>query len=53
MLERLSTDPLWASEFPDYVQQVSFAAPNEPIGFDQALAAVRGLAALLGTGSRG
>lgn len=37
MLERVSTDPLWAAEYQDYVRQVSFAAPGELIGFDQAL----------------
>ncbi len=50
MLERLSTDPLWKTEYQDYVRQVSFAAPGELIGFDQALAAVMDLIALIGTG---
>jgi hypothetical protein len=53
MLERLSTDPLWATEYRNYVRQVSFATPGELIGFDQALAAVKDLVALLATGSRG
>lgn len=53
MFELLGTDPLWAVEYRDYVRQVSFAAPGELIGFDQALAAVRDLVALLGMGGRG
>ena len=48
MLERLGTDPLWAAEYRDYVRQVSFAAANEPIGFEQALVALRDLVALPG-----
>ena len=48
MLERLSTDPLWTTEYRDYVRQVSFAAPGELTGFDQALAAVRDLVARIG-----
>jgi hypothetical protein len=50
MLERLSADPLWATEYRDYVRQVSFSAPAELIGFDQALAAVKGLIALFRAG---
>jgi hypothetical protein len=50
MLERLGTDPLWAAEYQDYVRQVSFAAPGELTGFDQALAAVRELVARTGDG---
>jgi hypothetical protein len=53
MLERLGTDPVWATEYQDYVHQVSFAAPGELMGFDQALAAVQDLVALFGTGGRG
>ena len=53
MFERLAADPLWAGEYRDYVRQVSFAAPNELIGFDQALTAVKDLVALVGTGGRG
>jgi hypothetical protein len=49
MLERLATDPLWATEYQDYVQQVSYAAPGELLGFGQALAAVRDLVAMLQT----
>jgi hypothetical protein len=49
MLSRLSADPLWAAEYQDYVGLVSFAAPAELIGFDQALAAVTDLIALFNT----
>ena len=52
MLERLSTDPLWATEYQDYVRQVSFAAPGELIGFDQALSTVKDMVALLATEGR-
>jgi hypothetical protein len=48
MLDRLATDPLWASEYQDYVDAVSFAPPDERCGFDAALAAVRDLVALIG-----
>jgi hypothetical protein len=53
MLERLSTDPLWATEYRDYVRQVSFAAPGELIDFYQALAAVKDLIVLVGAGGGG
>jgi hypothetical protein len=53
MLERLATDRLWATEYEDFVRQVSFADRHELIGFDQALAALRDLVALLGTDGRG
>ena len=43
MLEKLSNDKLWADEYQDYVDGVSFARPAEWIGYDQALAAVRDL----------
>jgi hypothetical protein len=43
MLEKLTDDKLWAGEYQDYVDGVSFARPAERIGFDQALAAVRDL----------
>ena len=46
MLERLTTDRLWAREYEDFVDAVSFAAPNERIGFGAALAAARELVAL-------
>lgn len=48
MLDRLATDPLWGSEYQDYVDAVSFAPPDELLGFDKALAAVRDLVALIG-----
>lgn len=48
MLEILGTDPLWAGEYQDFVDAVSFASPAERISFDQALAAVRELARTLG-----
>jgi hypothetical protein len=38
MLRRLETDPLWASEYEDFVRQVSFGGPDELIGFAEALA---------------
>ena len=53
MFERLATDKLWATEYEDFVRQVSFADRGELIDFDQALAALRDLVALLGTESRG
>ncbi len=48
MLERLGTDRLWAAEYENYVDTVSFATPDELLGFDTALAAVRDLIALVG-----
>jgi hypothetical protein len=48
MLDRLTNDPLWAVEYQDYVHQVSFAAPNELIGFDEALNVLCDLVALIG-----
>jgi len=48
MLEKLAGDKLWAGEYQDYVDVVSFARPAERIGFDAALAAVRDLVALIG-----
>ena len=53
MFERLATDKLWATEYEDFVRQVSFADRGELIDFNQALAALRDLVALLGTESRG
>jgi hypothetical protein len=47
LFERLDSDPLWASEYEDYVRQVSFADPGHQIRFAQALVAVRDLAAPL------
>jgi len=43
MLERLGTDPLWAGEYDQFVQNVSFAAADELIPFDDALEAARRL----------
>jgi len=48
MLDRLATDPVWASEYQDYVDAVSFARPDERCGFDAVLAAVQDLVALIG-----
>lgn len=44
MLQRLETDPLWAQEYEDFVRAVSFARPQEMIGFVEALASCRRLA---------
>jgi len=52
MLERLTTDALWAREYKDYVQQVSYAEIGQVIGFDQALAAAKELVALIPTGNQ-
>jgi hypothetical protein len=48
MIDRLQSDRLWAAEYDDFVRQVSFAQPDERIGFDQALAAVIALVDMLG-----
>ena len=48
MIERLRSDTLWAVEYDDFVRQVSFARPDEWIGFEQALAAVVALVDMLG-----
>ena len=48
MIDRLRSDMLWAAEYDDFVRQVSFAQPDERIGFDQALAAVVALVDMLG-----
>ena len=45
MLQRLETDPLWAREYEDFVRQVSFAGPDEMIGFAEALGSCRRLVA--------
>jgi cystathionine beta-lyase family protein involved in aluminum resistance len=47
MLRRLETDPLWAREYEDLVQQVSFAGPDEAIHFADALAACNRLVAMV------
>jgi hypothetical protein len=52
MLERLSTDRLWATEYEDFVREVSFADLGERIGFDQALGAVRDLVERFASGDR-
>jgi hypothetical protein len=43
MLQRLETDPLWAREYEDFVRQVSFAGPEEMIGFLDVVASCRRL----------
>jgi len=43
MLKHLSTDPLWADEYDNFVLDVSFARPNEVISFTAALGTVRQL----------
>jgi len=48
MLERLESDPLWAREYEDFVRQVSFAGPDEVIGFIEALSSCRRLVASIG-----
>jgi hypothetical protein len=47
MLDKIAADPLWANEYEHFVEAVSFAAPEERIGFKASLDAVRGLVALL------
>ncbi len=47
MLDRLGNDPLWATEYQDYVDAVSFARPDERLDFGAALGAVRDLVALI------
>jgi hypothetical protein len=48
----LSTDPLWATEYRDYVRQVTFADPSELIGFDQVLALLKDLVEMLEAGKQ-
>jgi hypothetical protein len=43
MLERLTTDSLWADEYEKFVHNVSFAAPGESIPFSAACDAVKRL----------
>jgi hypothetical protein len=50
MLQRLETDPLWAREYEDFVRAVSFAGPDEVIGFLDAVASCRRLAVTAGKG---
>jgi len=47
MLDTLHSDPLWAREYEDFVDAVSFAAPDDQIGFAAALDATRDLTALI------
>ena len=47
MLERLAGDPLWAQEYRHFVDAVSFAVPDQRIGFEAALVAAQELVALL------
>lgn len=47
MLDRLRTDRLWAGEYQDFVDALSFAPLNERISFDAALARVENLVSLL------
>ncbi len=44
MLERLGTDALWAEEYEEFVNNVSFASPNELTPFATALATLSRLA---------
>lgn len=53
MLDKLGADKHWAGEYEDYVDAVSFARPNERIGFSQALAAVQDLVERLGAENGG
>jgi hypothetical protein len=48
MINRLRSDRLWATEYDDFVRQVSFAQLAERIGFDQTLAAVIALVDMIG-----
>jgi hypothetical protein len=48
MLDRLSTDRLWAEEYERFVQNVSFAASNNVVPFDRALEAAKRLAIAAG-----
>ena len=47
MLDTLHSDPLWAREYEDFVDAVSFASPDNQIGFTAALDATRDLVALI------
>ena len=48
MLDRLQREEFWADEYDKFVRQVSFARPDEVIGFENALAASRRLVAEIG-----
>jgi predicted nucleotidyltransferase component of viral defense system len=43
MLDRLQRETFWADEYGEFVREVSFARPEDTIGFDAALAAGRRL----------
>jgi hypothetical protein len=43
MLQRLAIDPLWAREYDDFMQAVSFAKPGETIVYGEALETCRRL----------
>ena len=43
MIERLSTDRMWADEYKEFVHNVSFARPDEEISFTAGLDATRRL----------
>lgn len=49
MLDRLRADQLWAREYEEFVSGVSFAKPEERIGFADALEACRRLVGVVGT----
>jgi hypothetical protein len=48
MLDRLQREKFWADEYDEFVRQVSFARPDEVIGFANALAATKRLVAAIG-----
>jgi hypothetical protein len=48
MLDRLQREKFWADEYDEFVRQVSFARPDEVIGFENALAGARRLVAEIG-----
>jgi hypothetical protein len=48
MLDRLQRETFWAEEYGEFVREVSFARPDETIGFDTALAAGRRLVGRIG-----
>lgn len=52
MLERLTTDPLWADEYEEFVHSVSFAKPDEIITFSSAMEGVRRLVATARPGTQ-
>ena len=48
MLDQLQREKFWADEYSQFVREVSFAKPDEVIGFESALAAGRRLVARIG-----